>query len=269
MQLRLLCVGDVVGSPGRRGLQEALPVLTAKHAIDCVIVNAENVTQGAGLAAAGYEKVIQDGAHLITLGDHVYRRRDIIPVLERAENIVRPANLPSAAPGREFAIHETASGRKVAVISLLGRMFMKTNANCPFAAADRVLAALPKDAKIIVVDMHAEATSEKVAMGWHLDGRVSVVFGTHTHIPTADERILPKGTAYITDVGMTGPYDSVLGRNKDRVVGSMISGVPSAFDVAEADIRLCGILVTVDADTGRATKIERIRFDASSGSSMP
>jgi len=269
MQLQLLCVGDVVGSPGRRALQEALPVLTARHGIDCVIVNAENVTQGAGLAAAGYEKVIQDGAHLITLGDHVYRRRDIIPVLERAENIVRPANLPSAAPGREFAIHETASGRKVAVISLLGRMFMKTNANCPFAAADRVLAALPKDVKIIVVDMHAEATSEKVAMGWHLDGRVSVVFGTHTHIPTADERILPKGTAYITDVGMTGPYDSVLGRNKDRVVGSMISGVPSAFDVAEADIRLCGILVTVDADTGRATKIERVRFDASSGSSMP
>ena len=127
MQLQLLCVGDVVGSPGRRGLQEALPVLTAKHAIDCVIVNAENVTQGAGLAAAGYEKVIHDGANLITLGDHVYRRRDIIPVLERAENIVRPANLPSAAPGREFAIHETAAGRKVAVISLLGRMFMQSD----------------------------------------------------------------------------------------------------------------------------------------------
>lgn len=268
MLLRLLCVGDVVGSPGRKVLQETLPVLIVKHEIDCVIVNAENVTQGAGLSAAGYEKIVQDGAHLITLGDHVYRRRDIIGVLERASNIVRPANLPSAAPGREFAIHETASGRKIAVISLLGRMFMKTNANCPFAAADRVLAALPKDVKIIVVDMHAEATSEKVAMGWHLDGRVSVVFGTHTHIPTADERVLPKGTAYITDVGMTGPYDSVLGRNKDRVVGSMISGVPSVFDVAEADIRLCGILVTVDAETGRAAKIERIRFDATPQSDL-
>ena len=261
MQVKLLCVGDVVGSPGRKVLQETLPVLIAKHEIDCVIVNAENVTQGAGLSAAGYEKVLQEGAHLITLGDHVYRRRDIIGVLERAANIVRPANLPSSAPGREFAIYETTSGRKVAVISLLGRMFMKTMANCPFAAVDRVLAALPKDVKIIVVDMHAEATSEKVAMGWYLDGRVSVVFGTHTHIPTADERILPKGTAYITDVGMTGPYDSVLGRNKDRVVGSMVSGVPSPFDVAEGDVRLCGILVTADPATGLATHIERVRID--------
>jgi metallophosphoesterase (TIGR00282 family) len=148
------------------------------------------------------------------------------------------------------------------VISLLGRMFMKTMANCPFAAVDRVLAALPRDVKIIAVDMHAEVTSEKVAMGWHLDGRVSVVFGTHTHIPTADERILPKGTAYITDVGMTGPYDSVLGRNKQRVVGSMVSGVPAPFDVAEGDVRLCGILVSVDPATGLAEKIERIRFDS-------
>jgi len=263
MTVKLLCVGDVVGSPGRKVLQVALPKLVAKHAIDCVIVNAENVTQGAGLSAEGYAKVVQDGAQLITLGDHVYRRRDIIGVMERATNIVRPANLPSTAPGREFAIHETASGRKVAVISLLGRMFMKTMANCPFAAVDRVLAALPRDVKIIVVDMHAEVTSEKVAMGWHLDGRVSVVFGTHTHIPTADERILPKGTAYITDVGMTGPYDSVLGRNKDRVLSSMVSGVPSPFDVAEGDASLCGILVTADDTTGLATHIERIRMNGS------
>lgn len=263
MHVKLLCVGDVVGAPGRRILQEALSVLVARHQLDCVIVNAENVTQGAGLSAAGYEKIVQDGVHLITLGDHVYRRRDIIGVMERATNIVRPANLPSNAPGREFAIHETASGRKVAVISLLGRMFMKTMANCPFAAVDRVLAALPRDVKIIVVDIHAEVTSEKVAMGWHLDGRVSVVFGTHTHIPTADERILPKGTAYITDVGMTGPYDSVLGRNKDRVLGAMLSGVPSPFDVAEGDAHLCGILVSVDPSTGLATHIERVRMNGS------
>ena len=261
MLLKLLCIGDVVGAPGRKLLQETLPVLVAKHEIDCVIVNAENVTQGAGLSAEGYAKVVLAGAHLITLGDHVYRRRDIIGVMERATNIVRPANLPSTAPGREFAIHETTAGRKVAVISLLGRMYMKTMANCPFAAVDRVLAMLPRDVKIIVVDMHAEVTSEKVAMGWHLDGRVSVVFGTHTHIPTADERILPKGTAYITDVGMTGPYDSVLGRCKKRVVGTMISAVPSPFDVAEDDARMCGIFVSVESSTGRATKVERVRFD--------
>ncbi len=259
--LHLLCVGDVVGPPGRRVFQEVVPALVAKHEIDCVIVNAENVTQGAGLSAAGYEKIVQDGAHLITLGDHVYRRKDIIGVMERAANVVRPANLPANAPGREFAVHETSSGRKVAVISLLGRMFMKTMVNCPFAAVDRVLASLPRDIKIIVVDMHAEVTSEKIAMGWHLDGRVSVVFGTHTHVPTADERILPKGTAYITDLGMTGPYDSVLGRNKDRVLGAMLSGVPSPFDVAEGDARLCGILVSVDSSTGRADKIERIRVN--------
>ncbi len=261
--LRLLCVGDVVGSPGRKVLHDALPVLAAKHQLDCIIVNAENVTQGAGLSAAGYEKVVADGANLITLGDHVYRRRDIISVMERASNIVRPANLPASAPGREFAIHETASGRKVAVISLLGRMFMKTMVNCPFAAADRVLTALPKDVKTIVVDMHGEVTSEKVGMGWYLDGRVSVIFGTHTHIPTADERILPKGTAYITDVGMTGPYDSVLGRSKERVVSSMVTGVPAPYDVAEGDVRLCGILVSVDPATGLAAHIERVRVNDS------
>jgi metallophosphoesterase (TIGR00282 family) len=176
--------------------------------------------------------------------------------------LVRRANLPAAAPGREAAVHQTGGGAKVAVISLLGRMFMKAPCNCPFAAVDRVLEALPADVRIIAVDVHAEATSEKVAMGWHLDGRVSVVFGTHTHIPTADERILPKGTAYITDVGMTGPYDSVLGRMKERVLSSMRSGVPSVFDVAEGDPRLCGIVVSVEPSTGRATHIERIRIDA-------
>jgi len=261
MSINLLCIGDAVGGPGRLMLQEALPGLVAERKVDCVIVNAENATDGAGLSAATYEKVISAGAHLITLGDHVYRRKDIISVMEKSERIVRPANLSSKAPGREFAVWTTTSGARVAVISVLGRMFMKLPGNCPFAAVDRVLGLLPNDVKIIVVDVHAEATSEKVALGWHLDGRVSVVFGTHTHIPTADERILPKGTAYITDVGMTGPYDSVLGRLKERVVGSMISNVPSVFDVAEGDPRLCGVLVSVEPSTGKATHVERIRVD--------
>ena len=260
MQLSILCVGDVVGGPGRRLLREGLPKLKAEHVIDCSVVNAENAAAGSGLTAPLYDKITGYGVDLITMGDHIYRRRDIIAVLERSTKIVRPANFPSGAPGREFAVHETESGHRVAVISLLGRLFMKPPVNCPFAAADRVLASIPKDIKIIVVDMHAEATSEKIAMGWHLDGRVSVIFGTHTHVPTADECVLPKGTAYITDVGMTGPYDSVLGRDKDRVVGSMISGVPSKFDVASGDPRLCGIIARVGTETGLADSVERVRF---------
>ncbi len=264
MQLRLLCIGDVVGAPGRRLLYEGLPKICADGAIDCVIVNAENVAAGSGLTAPLYEKVISYGVDLVTLGDHIYRRREIFPVLEQSERCVRPANLPAGAPGREYAICQTQSGHRVAVVSLLGRLFMKLPVNCPFAAADRVLAALPKDVKIIVVDVHAEATSEKIAMGWHLDGRASVVVGTHTHVPTADERILPKGTAYITDLGMTGPHDSILGRNKDRVLSAMISGVPNKFDVADGDPQLHGVITTVESETGRATSIERIRFHGTS-----
>jgi len=259
--MNILCVGDIVGGPGRRVLQEALPKLVAERKIDCVIVDAENATDGAGLSAAAYEKVIAAGTHVITLGDHVFRRKEIIPIMEKSDRLVRPANLPAKAPGREVTIWRSDDGVGVAVMVVLGRMFMKIPADDPFAAVDRVLASLPRDVKVIVVEVHAEATSEKVALGWHLDGRASVVFGTHTHIPTADERVLPKGTAYITDVGMTGPYDSVLGRLKERVVGTMSSGVPSPFDVAEGDVRLCGILATVDPMTGRASHVERIRVN--------
>lgn len=262
MELRILCVGDVVGRPGRQVLREALPILAQKHNLDCIIVNAENATDGAGLSAAMYDKVVAAGSNLITLGDHVYRRRDIIATMETADNIVKPANLPTAAPGKEFAIYRTESGVGVAVVSVLGRLFMKLQANCPYAAVDRVLTSIPSDVKIVVVDMHAEATSEKIAMGWHLDGRVSVVFGTHTHIPTADETLLPNRTAYVTDLGMTGPYDSVIGRDRHRVVKTFVSGVPSPFDVATDDVRLCGIIATVESTTGRASAIERIRYDA-------
>ena len=261
MQIKLLCVGDVVGAPGRHALCEALKVIVPERSIDCVIVNAENAAGGSGLTPTIYEKILHYGVDVVTLGDHIYRRREIIPVLETSENMVRPANLPAAAPGKTYVICQTASNHRVAVISLLGRLFMKTPVNCPFAAVDKVLASLPCDVKLIVVDLHAEATSEKVAMGWHLDGRVSFLFGTHTHVPTADERVLPKGTAYVTDLGMTGPYDSVLGRTKERVLTSMISAVPSSFDVATDDVRLCGAVVTVESTTGHATHIERITFN--------
>jgi hypothetical protein len=261
MQVRLLCVGDVVGAPGRRVLREALAAVVPERRIDCVIVNAENAAAGSGITPAILENLIGCGVDVVTLGDHIYRRREIIPILETSDHIVRPANLPVGAPGKRFVVCQTGGSHRVAVVSLLGRIFMKPPANCPFAAVDQALAAVPKDIKIIAVDMHAEATSEKVAMGWHLDGRVSVVFGTHTHVPTADARILPKGSAYITDLGMTGPYDSVLGRTKERVLSAMISSVPAPFDVATDDVRLCGAVVTVDAATGLASDIEPITFN--------
>ncbi len=261
MQLRILCVGDVVGVPGRRVLREALEIVVPERKIDCVVVNAENAAGGSGLTPTIFEKIIHYGADVVTLGDHIYRRRQIIGTLETSEKIVRPANLPPRAPGKEFSVCLTRSSQRVAVVSLLGRMFMRMPVDCPFAAANRVLAAIPKDVKIIVVDMHAEATSEKIAMGWHLDGRVSAVFGTHTHVPTADGRILTKGTAYVTDLGMTGPYDSVLGRDKQSVLNAMINALPNKLDVAEDDVRLCGVIVTVESSTGRASDIERIEFN--------
>ena len=260
MELKLLCVGDVVGEPGRRVLREAVAKLKEEHGLDCVIVNAENVAGGSGLTADLYEKILQGGVDVITLGDHAYRRRDIIPILETENRLVRPANFPAEAPGKDFVVMHTASGHPVAVMIVMGRLYMKPVVDCPFKAVDRALANMPSDVKIVVVDVHAEATSEKIALGWHLDGRASVVFGTHTHVQTADERVLPKGTAYITDLGMTGPHDSVLGRRKDRVLGSMITGVPSKFDVAQDDLRLCGVLVTVETQTGKATAIERVVY---------
>jgi 2',3'-cyclic-nucleotide 2'-phosphodiesterase len=238
-----------------------LPVLVARHGIDCVIANAENAAAGSGLTDQLYQKIVRSGVNLITMGDHIYRRKEIYPVLAKETNIVKPANFPAGAPGREYAVHQTAKGESVAVISVLGRLFMKPLVDDPFVALERVLAGLPTAVKIIVVDVHAEATSEKVAIGWHLDGRVSLVFGTHTHVPTADERVLPKGTAYVTDLGMTGPYDSVLGRDKERVLGSMMTAVPSAFDVALHDPRLYGVVVSVESTTGLARSIERVRFD--------
>ena len=265
MELNLLCLGDVVGGPGRRVLTEAVPRLIAERGIDCVIANVENAASGSGLTPLLYDKFLKASVDLMTLGDHVYRRRDIIPTLERSDRIVRPANLSPGAPGHDFAVCQTRSGHKVAVISLLGRMYMNVHPDCPFHAVDRVLSMLPRDVQIVVIDVHAEATSEKVAMGWHLDGRVSVVFGTHTHVPTADETILPGGTGYITDLGMTGPYDSVLGRSKENVLSALINVVPSPFNVAEGDVRMCGIIATVQSETGRCMAIERVCVHDASG----
>lgn len=264
MDISLLCIGDVVGKPGRHVVSQALPALVRDRGIDCIIANVENAAGGSGLTAALYEKFVRYGVSVQTLGDHCFRRSDVFPVLDRSDRIVRPANLPPKAVGRGLTVYATPRGPRVAVITLMGRLFMKPATDCPFQAVDALIASLPPDVKIIVVEIHAEATGEKVAMGWHLDGRASLVFGTHTHVPTADECILPGGTAYISDLGMTGPYDSVLGRRKDRVIGTLLTGIPSSFDVAERDVRLCGVLARVDSETGRATHIERVRVDDTS-----
>ena len=258
MKVNLLCIGDVVGKPGRRVLADKLPSLIKQYGIDCVIANCENAAGGSGLTSQIYNKLLRYGVNLVTLGDHAYRKREIIHTLETCDNIVRPANLSPLAAGRGIALYKTAKGPTVAVVALIGRLYMK-GADCPYNAIDRILPQLRQEADIIVVDFHAEATSEKIAMGYHLDGRVSLCFGTHTHVVTADERVLPKGTAYITDVGMTGPFHSVLGRDVEAVISRFVTQMPTRFKVATDDIRLSGVIIECDTDTGRALSIKRIQ----------
>jgi metallophosphoesterase (TIGR00282 family) len=255
--MRVLFIGDIVGSPGVAFVRRAVPVLIAREGIDLVIANAENAANGSGLTPALYRRLREAGVDLVTLGDHIYKKSDIISTLEKDERICKPANFPPEAPGREFALAAARDGTAVAVMCVLGRTYMRS-VDCPFHAADRVLAALAERTRCIVVDVHAEATADKYLLGHHLKGRVSAVLGTHTHVPTADEQILPGGTAFISDVGMTGPYDSILGRRVDRVLSTTITFIPSAFDVATGDPRLAGALVDIDAATGQSQAIRRI-----------
>jgi len=264
MKINILFVGDVVGRPGRRILSQKLPVLVRQRDIDCVIVNAENAAGGSGLTEQIYDKLLKYGTHLITLGDHTYRKKGIIPLLQSADNIVRPANLSPAAAGKDFAVYQTAKGITVGVAILIGRIFMKPS-DCLFAKIDSLLPRIKAEADIVVIDMHAEATSEKVAMGRYLDGKVSCVIGTHTHIATADEKILPKGTAYITDIGMTGAYDSVLGRKTENVIKAFRTQMPFPFEIATGDVRTSAAVITVNATTGCAESIERIELAESDG----
>lgn len=256
--MRILFIGDIVGRPGKHAVSQVVPRLIRERAIDFVVANAENAAAGSGLTPQMFSKLRHHGVDCVTMGDHLYRRREIIPLLESSDRIVRPANLPSEAAGRQFALIGLDSGVRIAVISLLGRTGMNVRSDCPFHAADRVLAQLPSQVRLIVVDVHAETTSEKVALGWYLNGRVTAVVGTHTHIQTADDRILPAGTAYITDLGMTGPYDSVLGRDRDCVIKSLVTGMPYPYEVASRDVRLSGAIVEADPTTGRAIRIERV-----------
>ena len=257
MPLRILFIGDVVGKPGRSVLAKAVPGLIETRQIHLVVANAENAAGGSGLNGECFEQIMAAGVDVLTMGDHIYKKKEIFPLFEKSDRICKPANFPPEAPGREFALVTARDGTPVAVFTLLGRIFMKP-VDCPFRAADRVLEQLKGRANCILVDMHAEATSDKQLMGRHLDGRVSAVLGTHTHVPTADEQIFPGGTAYLSDVGMTGPYDSILGRRIDRVLGTTLDFVPSHFEVAAGDPRLAGAIVEIDPESGRALAIERI-----------
>jgi metallophosphoesterase (TIGR00282 family) len=258
--MRILFLGDIVGPPGITFLKRALPPYVSAEKVDLVIANAENASSGMGITPAAYRQIRDAGVELVTLGDHIYKKQDIIGVLEKDDRICKPANFPSDAPGRDFVFTTSREGTTVAAFCLLGRTFMRP-VDCPFRAAERVLAELAGKARVIVVDMHAEATGDKYLMGHFLKGKVSAVLGTHTHVPTADEQILPGGTAFISDVGMTGPYASVLGRRVDRVLGTTVTFIPSAFDVATDDPRLAGALVDIDPATGHATAIRRAMLD--------
>jgi metallophosphoesterase (TIGR00282 family) len=257
--VRVLLIGDIVGRPGRQIVERALPMLRRREQLDLVTANAENAAGGSGLTPAIYTQLRQAGVDVITLGDHAYRRREILPLLEQADRIVRPANYPPEAPGRSWTVVETAEGIPVAIFTLLGRVFMPP-VDCPLRAADQVLAELPPQVRVILVDIHAEATSDKQLLARYLDGRVSAVLGTHTHVPTADETILPGGTAFQCDVGMTGPHKSIIGRRIDRVLETVRTQRPTHFEVASEDVRLQGTIVEVDPASGRATAIRPLRL---------
>ena len=255
--MRFLLIGDIVGKPGERIVTRALAGLRQRESLDLIIANAENAADGSGLSPSIYRKLIAAGVDCITLGDHIYRRSEIANVLQSESNIVKPANYPAAAPGRTWTVVRASDGTQVAVISLMGRVFMWPVA-CPWAAIERVLGEIPADVKVRVVDFHGEATSDKQVMGRYLDGKVTAVLGTHTHVTTADEQIFPGGTAFQCDVGMTGPHLSILGRRIDRVTETTVTFQPTQFDVATEDVRLCGTLVEADPATGKATAIRRL-----------
>ncbi|MDG2012796.1 MAG: TIGR00282 family metallophosphoesterase [Pirellulaceae bacterium] len=258
--MRIFFIGDIVGKPGVEIVQQVVPALRRNESIDVVIANGENAESGSGITPSIYRKLKDAEVDCITLGDHAFRKRDIIDTLDSKKDILRPANFPTEAPGQGFTIIKTGTGAKVAVINLIGRVFMKP-ADCPFHEADRILSEIPDDVPVRFVDFHAEATSDKQLMGHHLDGRVSAVVGTHTHVPTADEHIKPGGTAFLCDVGMTGPHDSILGRSKECVFETTYSFRPRTFHVAKKDSRISGVLIDVDRKTGKAQSIRRITID--------
>ncbi|NJD39383.1 MAG: TIGR00282 family metallophosphoesterase [Geobacter sp.] len=257
MSVRILFIGDIVGSPGRSAISRELHRLVDRHGADIVIANGENAAGGFGITPDTANELYRQGISLLTSGNHIWDKKDNSGYLDREERLIRPLNYPPGTPGRGLAVIETPGGVKVGVLNLEGRVYMK-NLDCPFRVADAELEQLRRETPIILVDIHAEATSEKSALGWYLDGRVSAVVGTHTHVQTADERILPNGTAYISDVGMTGSFDSVIGIDKHQAIQRFLTQQPVKFDIPKKDLRINAVVIVVETATGKAVSIERI-----------
>jgi len=257
--MKILFIGDIVGSPGRKIVHERLADILAQREIDLCIANGENAASGFGITPRIAQDLLASGVEVITSGNHIWDRKDILDFFPHEPRLLRPANFPNGSPGSGLYTGQAKNGTPYAVLNLQGRTFM-TPLDDPFRGAARELAKIPPDVKVIVVDMHAEATSEKQAMGWYLDGKVSAVIGTHTHVPTADFRVLPAGTAYITDVGMTGPHDSVIGMDKQGVLQRFLDAMPARFVVAEGNVQMNTVLLDIDEATGRARSIDRLNF---------
>ncbi|MCK4860140.1 MAG: TIGR00282 family metallophosphoesterase [Candidatus Omnitrophica bacterium] len=254
--MKSLVIGDVVGRPGREALRSLLPALKKKHRIDFIIANGENAAGGSGLTPKVVKEIFDSGVDVITSGDHIWRKKEVLEVISKENRLLRPANYPVGTPGSGFCVYGCGK-TKIGVINVVGRVFM----NCledPFLAAKRAVQEIKKETSNIFVDIHAEATSEKLALAFFLDGKVTAIFGTHTHIQTADERLFPKGTAYITDLGMTGPFDSILGRRPEQILERFITGLPTKFEMAADDVQLQGAIVEFDAENGKAISIKRL-----------
>jgi 2',3'-cyclic-nucleotide 2'-phosphodiesterase len=256
--MKILFLGDIVGRPGRQAVRQWIPRLTDQKGIDVVIANCENAAGGMGVDPNTAEELFSAGVNILTSGNHVWRKKEIVDYASRVPTFLRPANFPPGTPGKGWVVEETFAGVPIGVINLMGRVFMEA-IDCPFRTAEALLPFPEERVKVIVVDMHAEATSEKAAMGWFLDGRVSAVLGSHTHVQTADERVLPGGTAYITDVGMCGPCDSIIGIKKDQVLHRFLTQMPTQFEVASGPTLLQGAIVEIDEETGRAQSICRVQ----------
>jgi metallophosphoesterase (TIGR00282 family) len=257
--MKVLFIGDIFGEPGRRALARAVPRLVAQRQIDIVIGNGENVAGGFGITPELAEELFDLGLAVITTGNHAWDKKEILDYFPREPRLLRPANYPSGVPGNGSVVVESAGGEQLGVLQLMGRAYMPT-LDCPFHVAKKELAALKKRTVAVIVDMHAEATSEKMAMGHYLDGEVVAVVGTHTHVQTADDQILPKGTAYVTDIGMTGPLHSVIGVKKELAIEKFLTGMPRRFEVASGPAIFCAVLLELDARLGKALSIERIRL---------
>ena len=255
--LKLLFIGDIVGRPGRDIVMEKVPRLKREMNLDFIVANGENAAAGAGITGSIAKSLLDAGIDAITLGDHVWDQRGWENEIREIERVCRPANLPASCPGEDHLVI-TARGFRLGIFTVLGRTFMGMKAEDPFQASDRMIEKLKGQCDAIFVEIHAEATSEKQALGWYLDGRVTAVLGTHTHIPTADERVLPNGTAFQTDVGMSGPYDSVIGVEKELVLHRFLTGLPGKFEAAKGNPKMCAALIECDSSTGRATAIQRI-----------